>query len=116
MSPVVLLVIAVIAIAYLAVFIYTAWHGGKSRLELATGTLDALLVLAIVHRMTPWAGLPTLLWFVPVGLTVAAVVGVAYRWSQLPTTRPGNTRRRWIVAGLHAAIVLALLGILLWPA
>jgi len=72
-------------------------------------------VLAAVHRLAPWAGLPSLLWLLPLALAVAAVVGAAYRWETLPTTRPDHPRRRWITAGIHTAIVVVLVGILVWP-
>jgi hypothetical protein len=109
-------VLAVIALGYLGVYLYTAWRSGKSRLELVTGAMDAVLVLVIVHRLAPWAGLSNLLWLVPLGLGVAAVVGAAYWWPVLPTTRPDHQRRQWITAGIHAGVVAVLLGILLWPA
>jgi len=86
----------------------------RSRVGLAVEFLDAAVMLLVAHTLLDWTSIPPLLWFIPVALLAAALVGAVLAWADLPVWRAGKPlRRTQVFTVLHVLVTVAIVVVVL---
>lgn len=110
------LVLAIILVAFAALYAFRSWKPGRfgvrDRVSAIAESVGLAALLSILAVFTGWAGVPIALWIVAVVLAAAGIAGLVLRSSELPWLR---TRRhlplrviRLVISGLVCGTVFVL--------